>query len=47
MPYLFKDIKPNELGRWFPRSGQIVQLLFIIISVIIMALTALSILKAP
>lgn len=46
MPYLFKNIKQNELGRWFPRSGQIVQLLFIIIAVIIMVLTALSILKA-
>lgn len=45
MPYLFKEIKPNELGRWFPRSGQVVQLLFIIIAVLIMVLTALSILK--
>jgi len=43
MPYLFKDVKSNELGRWFPRSGSIVQLLFIIIAVIIMALTVLSI----
>jgi len=45
MPYLFKDVKQNELGYWFPRSGQIVQLIFIIISVIIMALTMLSILN--
>jgi len=43
LPYLFKDVKQNELGRWFPRSGSIVQLLFIIIAVIIMALTVLSI----
>ncbi|MBL0346818.1 cytochrome b N-terminal domain-containing protein [Candidatus Villigracilis affinis] len=43
MPYLFKDIQQTELGRWFPRSGQRVQLIFILISVIIMALTALSI----
>jgi quinol-cytochrome oxidoreductase complex cytochrome b subunit len=45
MPYIFKDIQQNELGRWFPHSGQRVQLIFIIISVIIMALTVLSILK--
>ncbi len=42
MPYIFKEIEQGELGRWFPRSGQRVQLLFIIISVIILALTALS-----
>jgi quinol-cytochrome oxidoreductase complex cytochrome b subunit len=45
MPYVFKDVKQNELGYWFPRSGRIVQLLFIIIAVIIVALTMLSILK--
>jgi quinol-cytochrome oxidoreductase complex cytochrome b subunit len=45
MPYIFKDIQQNELGRWFPRSGQRVQLLFIIIAVIIMALTAISLTK--
>jgi hypothetical protein len=43
--YIFKDIEQNELGRWFPRSGSIAQLLFIIIAVIIMALTMLSIVK--
>jgi quinol-cytochrome oxidoreductase complex cytochrome b subunit len=47
MPYLFKDVKQSELGSWFPRSGSIVQLLFIIIAVIIMALTMLSILNQP
>jgi quinol-cytochrome oxidoreductase complex cytochrome b subunit len=45
MPYIFKDVKQSELGKWFPRSGSIVQLLFIIIAVIIMALTMLSIVK--
>jgi hypothetical protein len=45
MPYIFKDIKQDELGRWFPRSGSIMQLLFIIIAVIIMALTVLAIVK--
>ena len=45
MPYIFKDIKQNELGRWFPRSGSIVQFLFIIIAVVIMTLTMLSILN--
>ncbi|MBV5323666.1 cytochrome b N-terminal domain-containing protein, partial [bacterium] len=43
MPYLFRDIKPNELGHWFPRSGQRVQLIFLIIAVIIVMLTILSI----
>lgn len=45
MPYLLKDIKQNELGAWFPRSGRIAQLVFMIIAVIIMALTILSILN--
>jgi quinol-cytochrome oxidoreductase complex cytochrome b subunit/cytochrome c5 len=45
MPYLFKDVQQSELGTWFPRSGSIVQLIFIIIAVIIMALTTLSILN--
>ena len=45
MPYIFKNVNQNELGYWFPRSGRIVQLLFIIIAVIIMALTILSIFK--
>ena len=45
MPYLFKDVKQNELGYWFPRSGRIVQLIFTIIAVIIMTLTLLSILN--
>ena len=46
LPYLFKDIDQTELGRWFPRSGQRVQLIFLIIAVIVLALTAISILKA-
>ncbi len=45
MPYIFKEIKQNELGYWFPRSGSVVQLIFIIIAVIIMTLTMLAILK--
>jgi quinol-cytochrome oxidoreductase complex cytochrome b subunit len=45
MPYIFKDVKQNELGRWFPRSGRIVQLLFTIIAVIIIALTLYSFLN--
>jgi hypothetical protein len=45
MPYIFKDVKQNELGYWFPRSGRIVQLIFTIIAVIIMTLTLLSILN--
>jgi quinol-cytochrome oxidoreductase complex cytochrome b subunit len=43
MPYLFKDVEPAQLGRWFPRSGQRVQLIFLIIAVIIVMLTILSI----
>jgi quinol-cytochrome oxidoreductase complex cytochrome b subunit len=47
MPYVLKDIKQNELGRWFPRSGRIMQLVFTIIAVIITTLTILSILNSP
>lgn len=47
MPYIFKDVEQNELGRWFPRSGRIVQLLFTIIAAIIIALTLFSFLKTP
>jgi len=46
MPYLFKDVEPGELGHWFPRSGSIVQLLFIIIAVTILALTMLSMINS-
>jgi quinol-cytochrome oxidoreductase complex cytochrome b subunit len=42
MPYLFAGIRQDELGRWFPRSGKIVQLIFTIIAVIVLALTLLS-----
>lgn len=45
MPYLFPNIKQNELGRWFPRSGRVVQILFAILAIIIMTLTLLSIFK--
>ena len=45
MPYIFRDVKQNELGRWFPRSGRIVQLLFTIIAVVIIALTLYSLLN--
>jgi quinol-cytochrome oxidoreductase complex cytochrome b subunit len=45
MPYILKDVKQNELGYWFPRSGRIAQLVFTIIAVIIMALTILSIIN--
>jgi quinol-cytochrome oxidoreductase complex cytochrome b subunit len=45
LPYIFTDIKQGELGRWFPRSGQRVQLIFIIIAVIIATLTVLSLLN--
>lgn len=45
MPYIFKDVKQNELGRWFPRSGRIIQLLFAIIAVVIIALTLYSFLN--
>jgi hypothetical protein len=45
LPYVFTGIKQDELGRWFPRSGQRVQLIFIIIGVIIATLTVLSMLN--
>jgi quinol-cytochrome oxidoreductase complex cytochrome b subunit len=47
MPYIFKDVKQDELGRWFPRSGRIVQLVFTIIAVVIIALTLYSLLNRP
>jgi hypothetical protein len=46
MPYGFRDIKQSELGRWFPRSGRIVQLAFTIFAVIILTLTILSIMTS-
>lgn len=46
MPYLFTQVEPNELGRWFPRSGMRVQILFSMIAVVIMALTLLSFLTS-
>jgi quinol-cytochrome oxidoreductase complex cytochrome b subunit len=45
MPYIFKDIKQSELGGWFPRSGRIAQLIFMIVVMLIVALTLLSIFK--
>jgi quinol-cytochrome oxidoreductase complex cytochrome b subunit len=42
MPYIFTNIKQDELGRWFPRSGRIAQLVFAILTVIIIALTLYS-----
>ncbi|MBI5953100.1 MAG: cytochrome bc complex cytochrome b subunit [Chloroflexi bacterium] len=45
-PYIFTGIKKDELGRWFPRSGQRAQLIFIIITVIIVALTILAALSS-
>jgi len=47
IPYIFTNIKPNELGRWFPRSGRVVQVLFIILVIFILTFTLLSILKVP
>jgi quinol-cytochrome oxidoreductase complex cytochrome b subunit len=47
MPYLFRGIQQEELGRWFPRSGRIVQCLFIMLAVIVLILTALSVITAP
>ena len=45
IPYIFTDINQDELGYWFPRSGRIVQLLFTIIVVVIIALTLFSLLN--
>jgi cytochrome b6 len=47
LPYVFREINPAEIGRWFPRSGLSAQLAFAIIGVIIVALTILSILTSP
>ena len=45
IPYIFRNIQPNELGRWFPRSGRVVQIIFSILAILIITLTLLSIFK--
>ncbi|MDD2923356.1 MAG: cytochrome b N-terminal domain-containing protein [Anaerolineales bacterium] len=47
MPYIFAEVKPSELGRWFPRSGRVAQLTFAIVAVIVLALTLFSVFKIP
>ncbi|MFT3890548.1 MAG: cytochrome b N-terminal domain-containing protein [Anaerolineales bacterium] len=47
LPYIFRNIQPNELGRWFPRGGRIVQIIFSLLGIAIIALTILSIYQAP
>jgi quinol-cytochrome oxidoreductase complex cytochrome b subunit len=46
IPYLFTGIRQNEIGRWFPRGGRSAQLAFLIIGVIIVALTVLAVLSS-
>ena len=47
MPYMFRNIQPGELGRWFPRSGRIVQIIFSLLAMLVITLTLLSIYKIP
>jgi cytochrome b-561 len=45
MPYLFAEVKQNELGRWFPRSGRVIQILFTIMAILIIVLTLLTLFR--
>jgi quinol-cytochrome oxidoreductase complex cytochrome b subunit len=47
LPYIFRNVQPHELGRWFPRSGRIVQIIFSILAIAVVTLTILSIYKIP
>ena len=47
MPYMFRNIQSNELGRWFPRSGRAVQIIFSLLAMLVITLTLLSIYKIP
>jgi quinol-cytochrome oxidoreductase complex cytochrome b subunit len=44
IPYLLPASAPHELGRWFPRTGRVAQILIIILSLIILGLTLLAML---
>lgn len=46
IPNLFPKAKPEELGRWFPRSGRPVQLTTAALFTIILALTLLALLQS-
>jgi quinol-cytochrome oxidoreductase complex cytochrome b subunit len=45
MPYLFAAAGPDELGRWFPRSGRTVQTLFTILCLALALLTLAGLIR--
>jgi quinol-cytochrome oxidoreductase complex cytochrome b subunit len=45
LPYLFPRVDETEQGRWFPRSGRVVQIIAIIVTLAIITFTILSLLK--
>lgn len=46
IPYIFKEGNPKDLGRWFPPSSRLVQILVGIILVSILVLTVMALLSA-
>ena len=42
VPYVLPKAKAEELGRWFPRGNRIAQVLVIIITLTLMALTLMA-----
>jgi quinol-cytochrome oxidoreductase complex cytochrome b subunit len=44
VPYLLPQAKESELGRWFPRSNRLAQIIMILITLALILLTILSIL---
>ena len=46
LPYVTAPIAPVELGRWFPPSGRLVQIVVGLVVLILIGLTALALLPA-
>ncbi len=47
IPYLLPAVKPDELGRWFPRSGRPAQVLALILVLAVLGLTLAAALAPP
>jgi quinol-cytochrome oxidoreductase complex cytochrome b subunit/mono/diheme cytochrome c family protein len=45
LPYLFPRRADDELGRWFPHGGRILQIVAIILTIAIVTLTSLALIK--
>ena len=42
LPYIFPRLAESELGRWFPHSGRVIQIIAILIALAIVTLTVLA-----